>query len=123
MIVDDKIKGDIMTSYPSDLPLSEIKDIITIIRAGEISAKKAEFVHSLWVVQGYAQSCIVGSPTVVTIQAGEEDPVTLLEKAITTAENNQLTAQGFKEILSKIDWAIVLQWVVKLLIDQLLKAE
>ena len=50
------------TPYPTWLPFEEIKDVVVIARAGEIVERLPDFIHALWVVQGYAQSQIIGSP-------------------------------------------------------------
>lgn len=112
-----------MVAYPTDLPLAEIKNIVAIVRAGEIAAKKADFAHDVWIVQGYAQSRILGDPSIslISSQASKdcEDPVALLEKIV--ASSNTVSAQGLKDVLSNVDWATILQWAVKILLDQLIK--
>lgn len=49
-----------MTAYPSSLPLDCISRIVTLVRAREVSANKAEFFHCVWEVQGFAQKSLLG---------------------------------------------------------------
>lgn len=51
-----------MIAYPSMLPLACVQNAITIIRNREIEAKKIEFAHCLWVVQGYLFKTLFGEP-------------------------------------------------------------
>lgn len=111
-----------MTAYPVDPPFAEIKDVLSIIHAGEIAAKKAEFVHDLLVIQGYAQSRIIGADHIASAQAlDDEDPITLLEKVVNTdVISTQTFKDGLIDVLSVVDWATVLQWSVKILVANLL---
>jgi len=108
-----------MVLYPADVPLSEIQNIVAIVRAGEIAAKKADFAHDVWVLQGYAQSRIIGSPDLIASASECEDPVTLLEKV--AASSDSVAAQGLGDVMSGLGWKTILQWALKILLDELLK--
>lgn len=111
-------------NYPTELPFLEIKNVLVTIRSGTITEQRAEFAQSLWVIQGYAQSKILGSgKSPISSQAAEdEDPVALLEKLVNiNTISTQSLQDTIKDCLSAIDWATVLQWAVKLLVAHLTK--
>jgi hypothetical protein len=117
--------------YPSELPLVEIQTLIAILRSQEVVTKKSRFAHALWVVQGYAQSKLLGSDAnfdLVTQSAtaccsggcgSQSAPVPLqdlaleqLQKAVDSSDG--LSAQAI------IDWKIVLKFAVEKLLEYLL---
>lgn len=51
-----------MVAYPNMLPLVCVQNAITILRNREVEAKKVEFAHCLWVVQGYVFKTLFGEP-------------------------------------------------------------
>jgi len=114
------------TPYPTWLPFEEIKDVVVIARAGEIIERLPDFIHALWVVQGYAQSQIIGSP--VKAQSAEDLPATTaaddadaglkeLERVLAFSadeSDEQIIAQG------AISWVLIIKWGLPLLIQYLL---
>ena len=114
-----------MSAYPTELPLEQIKSLISILRANEVAAKKAEFAHSLWVVQGYAQSKLIGNEDsfVLVSQSapccgGGCDQVTLDEKAL--AELEKAAAPDSLSAQAIIDWKTILKFAAEKLIEYLL---
>lgn len=107
-----------MTAYPTDLPLAEIKSVIDIVRAGEIVSRKSDFAHDVWVVQGYAQRFVLGSPPDISLAQAVseecEDPVAQLEKVVASASDEAST-----QSLSDINWKAILQWAIKMLLQVL----
>ena len=100
-------------AYPTDLPLLEIQNVISIIRNGEVKTKFKDFAHDLWIVQGYAQGMIIGKPegdfNLLTAQAADDfDPVATLEK-LCADDGNAVSAQA------AIPWGLILSWALKLL--------
>lgn len=51
-----------MIAYPPMLPLACVQNAISILRNREVDAKKSEFAHCLWVVQGYVFKTLFGEP-------------------------------------------------------------
>lgn len=97
--------------YPQTIPSESIKNVISIIRSGEIADKKAELLHDLWYVQGYIQSVVFGDPGVVSTQSvADFEAVATLEKLI--SEDPQ--AHGL------IPWELLLNWIVNYIIEVLL---
>jgi len=98
-------------SYPTDLPLVEIQNVVSIIRGGEVKEKFSDFAHDLWLVQGYAQGMIIGKPesnfSLMSAQA-EFDAVAELEK-VSNQDENALTAQA------AIPWGLIMMWALDLL--------
>jgi len=118
-----------MSEYPSELPIAEIKNVITIIKSGEATQKTAELAHDVWVIQGYAQSRIIGDPNFslsqvtplsATAETEEDLGVALLEKSVTQSET--IEAQNLNSVLSTIDWVTIMQWSIRVLINRLMKS-
>lgn len=101
--------------YPEEFPLEEIKTIIAAVKGGKVKEEFQNLAHSAWVVQGYAQANIIGSPgsednptDAVGSQSASEDfdPIGHLEAMVAAHESGELTAQS----LGSMDF--ILNWVV-----------
>lgn len=99
--------------YPSSLPLSEIQSVVSIIRTGEVVSRKAALAHDLWILQGYAQSKIIGNPETNISAQSADDAFFILEKLA----DEQPVAQA------SIDWTVILQWAIQMLLDMYLKGK
>ena len=111
-------KGNTMFNYPGDFPFTEAKNVIDIVRSGNLMDKKESLAHDAWVVQGYAQSMLIGTPTALAAQAtnlktAEIEPLAALEKVVADAESGTINAQ------IAIPWAIILKYVIELLLQLL----
>jgi len=108
-----------MFAYPIEFPYQEIKNVVAIVRSGEIVANRQVLVHDIWVVQGYAQHTIIGAPAEVatpTVSAQSvEDPLSLLEKAAAQAEGDTVTAQF------AIPWGVIAKYLAELLLKIVLE--
>ena len=107
-----------MFNYPGDFPFTEAKNVIDIVRSGNLMDKKESLAHDAWVVQGYAQSMLIGTPTAlaaqaVDLKATEIEPLAALEKVVADAASGTINAQ------IAIPWAIILKYVIKLLLQLL----
>ena len=104
-----------MFSYPNDLPLLEIKNVISIIRNKEVDAKKVELAHDAWVIQGYAQGRFLGDPGISLINSNnsDSDPIAEMEKIIANLDG--------ASIQYVIDWSSIMKWVMQILLEQILK--
>ena len=118
--------------YPAELPLVEVKTLITIIKNQEIVTKKSQFAHALWVVQGFAQSKLLGSDAnfdLVTQAAtagsvgqccgGGCDGQSLQDSALNQLEKAAAAADGLAP-QALIDWKIILKFAVEKLLEYLL---
>jgi len=103
-----------MFAYPSAFPLVEIKNVIDIVRSGDLISQKEALAHDAWVVQGYAQSMLIGAPTTAMSAQDAIDPLEALEKAAAAAESDTPTAQ------ISIPWAVIAKYVTELLLQILL---
>jgi hypothetical protein len=109
-------------SYPKDFPLAETLELITIIRNGEVGAKKAQFGHNVWLIQGFAMRVTLGDPgtglsetdagVVLTPSAAPADfcAIEALEKVCANIQNGALTAQG------AVPWKDILKWALQELV-------
>jgi hypothetical protein len=87
--------------------------VIDIVRAGDIMARKTEFAHSAWVVQGYAQAQIIGEPGVVSGPEVVAEPLAALEAAVAA---EQEAMDGGTVAAIPIPWALIAAYLIKLLL-------
>ena len=40
-------------NYPESLPLTEIKNVLDIVKTGDIKGRVQDLMHNAWVLQGY----------------------------------------------------------------------
>lgn len=119
-----------MVAYPSDLPMSEVQSIVWAVKNGTVGDNKAEFLHNVWVVQGFVQSKVFGSPNLAVALSAEScdggcnddcggscDGLGILEEVANSDAGGSVTAQGLNDLVSKVDWATVLTWLLKLAIE------
>ncbi len=105
-------------AYPSAFPVDCVGEIISIIRAGEIVAQKAEFANCVWSLQGYAQSVLIGSPNgpFTALDSGEEKELSrrlneLNAECWKMAQEKQGVASS--EMPTAFDWRAALKWFVQ----------
>lgn len=108
-----------MTLYPVEVPLFEIRKIIQIVKEGSYVEKRADFAHAIWVVQGYAQSKLLGNPETQLLAYSEANGLAELEKIVAWCDS-----QGEKEITAQsgLDWYAIVLWLLneltKLLVNK-----
>ncbi len=100
----------VKSKYPIMLPLDEAKNIVMYVTTGTILQNLPDFMHDVWVVQGYAQGQLLGNPDLksYTAENATNDGLVELQKAISSAEDP--SAQG------AINWLLILQWVIELIL-------
>lgn len=105
------------TSYPKDLPVAQGLEIVSIVRDGELLAKKAIFAYNLWVLQGFVQRTLFGDPTAPS--NSNEGGVVLTPSAVPADFNavNELeklfvNAQSGIAPQATIPWLQILQWAI-----------
>lgn len=94
--------------YPSAIPVTEIKAILDISRAGSFKENFQEFMHCAWVVQGYGQAMMIGAPEVAKQSA--LSPEQMLESIVTQSESGELVSQA------AVSWKDILPYILKLAI-------
>lgn len=95
-----------MVEYPSQFPIAEGLALVNTIKSGTVKEKKAEFAHSLWVVQGFVQKTVLGDPVAALSAApklSEAEIVDVIEKLSTPTDVAIQVAIPWKEILM---WAM-----------------
>jgi hypothetical protein len=100
-------------NYPEQLPVNEIRFVVDAIRKNEVKTNAQEFGRSLWVVQGYAQRMIIGSPTPVKRDPifgifASYDGLPDLEKCLETADYSTRAS---------LPWNLILYWLLQLLME------
>lgn len=108
------------STYPQDLPIAQGLEIVSIIRNGELAAKKAVFAYNVWLLQGFAQKTLLGDPgtpastppgggVVLTPSAvpANFDAVGELEKLCLDAQSGAVTAQA------SVPWKQILLWALQ----------
>ena len=99
-------------NYPESLPLTEIKNVLDIVKTGDIKGRVQDLMHNAWVLQGYLQKQMIGNPSnLLLAKQSSEDPVAVLENVISQADSSELVAQ------ISVPWSIVLPWLLKLIAE------
>jgi hypothetical protein len=101
-------------SYPQSFPFTNIQRVISLYRQGSIKDNVDQFAFDVWVIQGYGQKAILGSPQVAKIQSEdqavtEELVVQYLEKSVSEEPSAQ----------SMIPWSIIIPFLVRELLKYL----
>lgn len=108
--------------YPAELPLEAIKEVVRIVQGGTVAQEKAAFGKNVWIVQGYAQSRVLGDPDQLTLmaspQVGEDALVGILNQIVAHAESAP-TPQAIDPALLTVPLELLLQWAVKQLLKLL----
>jgi hypothetical protein len=104
-------------TYPSDFPLTDVKNIVTTAKAGTFKEDLQQFAKSIWNVQGYAQLHLIGEPGSDPAPAPQtalaktpEDAIAALEQLVESHENGEVSAQDLSE------WAWMITWAMEQLI-------
>lgn len=100
-----------MTLYPVEVPLFEIRKIIQIVKDNSYFEKRADFAHAIWVVQGYAQSKLLGNPETQLLAYSEADGLSELEKIVSWCDV-QGESEGEATAQSGIDWYVIIVWLL-----------
>ncbi len=97
-------------AYPTDLPLVEIQNVISIVRSGEVKEMFKDLAHDVWIIQGYAQGMLIGKPDGGFSLAAQADfdAIATLEK-LAADDGADLSAQA------AIPWDLILAWALELL--------
>ena len=103
-----------MTEYPVDFPLENIRDIVNIVRSGDIKSQASTLAFNIWVVQGYGQKTFIGAPdnpvSLLRVQKAESaDGLCVLEQMLSDEPMPQ----------ASIPWDFVLDYLFDLLRDLL----
>lgn len=115
------------SAYPSTFPVNEGLEIVSILRSGNIVAKKAKLGYNIWLLQGYAQLSLLGDPNDVTPMAvgktemhaevpANFDAVNELEKVCKAHQSGAMQAQ------IAVPWQAILQWAFTQILPLLIKA-
>lgn len=100
--------------YPTDLPLSDIQNVIRIVRTGAVKAEYKQLIASAYEVEGYLLGTFVGEPSPkLMAQAGAGD---LLECGkVLEAYKPQLGAEADATAIDPATIAMILQLVMTLI--------
>lgn len=106
--------------YPDLFPIESVKQIVTIVKSGTIKEQVSPFAFHVWVIQGYAQKQVLGTPdggaSIMTTQKSAS-----LESALSMLE---LLASDEPKTQASVDWSLILPYLFQLLkdvLDDLLK--
>lgn len=109
------------TSYPTETPIAEITNIVSVLRSG--NKDLAALAKDIWIVQGYAQSKVFGDPDslkVMQVQTIAQNisnaaSIELLESVIKADKS------GKSEVIVKEDLSVPVALLLKWAIEELLK--
>lgn len=122
--------------YPSDLPLDAVAGIVSIVKSGDLAARKNELCFDVWEFQGFVQHKILpylpGQPVAPSGggdsgKPADEGSVVFAGRPLSDAEAcehlEQLVTAGSARavgtdasILANIPWKQVAVWLAKLLL-------
>jgi hypothetical protein len=106
-------------AYPTDFPIMEAKNVIDVIRSGDLLGQKEALAHDAWVVQGYAQSMLIGTPEstlasqAADLKNAEMEPLAALEKVVADAESGAISSQ------IAIPWMLIAKYAIEILLKLL----
>lgn len=104
-----------MIPYPTDVPLNEIKDVISTIAARSFTANAKPFAKDVWTIAGYALDKTVGE-TPVSFGSGapltDEEVAVELKKVLDCCEGKVVGGAGTTIALSMIPWKAILHWAL-----------
>ena len=110
-----------MTDYPQNVPFLEASNIISAIRSGSIVENRAQFAHSIWVIQGYAQSYVFGDGNTIKMSAAIVGDVSDMDALVELQKVSQLgNEEGISPQIA-INWKAILIWVLKTAASEILK--
>lgn len=99
--------------YPETFPLDSIREIVNVVRSGDIKSQASILAFNVWQVQGYAQKTLIGDPDV---------PVSLLRAQ--AAPDGKTALEHLEALLSDepttqtmIPWHLILPYLYELLED------
>lgn len=114
-----------MLNYPTMLPLDAAQLCTEIIKQRAIQARKQEFAHAAWNVQGYIQNMTLGMPTLPGAACPDgcdcdesmEDAIYELEGALYEYENEevQFGAEDQQESISIVTILAIASAVMQLI--------
>jgi len=110
-----------MAAYPAELPIFELRNVLSIINSGNIMAQKAEFFRDLWWIQGYGQKLALGEGTQLTPASvaaateftSDQDAAVAIQKIIDSAD--QASAQSLAPL-----WTALITWAINKALEYLL---
>ena len=115
-------------SYPDSFPYTSVSEVVRIVKSGDLASEKAAFGKHIWVVQGYAQSMLLGDPdkakagldfNVIGVKGEQKDIVIdLLDSLL--KQHDQVgpqaleteTDQGLVKCSAGVPMAAILKWSV-----------
>ena len=100
--------------YPDSFPLDSIREIVNVVRSGDLKNQASVLAFHVWNVQGYAQKTFIGDP---------DAPVSLLSlqsaEVLTALEHLENMISDEPRAQSMIPWQMILVYLLKLLQDLL----
>jgi hypothetical protein len=58
-----------MSAYPTSFPFDRGLEVVSILKSGQVTAKKTVLAYNLWLLQGFVQRTVIGDPDVPTTPA------------------------------------------------------
>ena len=98
------------TKYPDSFPLDSVREIVNVVRSGDIKSQASVLAFHIWNVQGYAQKTFIGDldAPVSLLSVQSADGLTALEH-LENMVSDEPQAQGM------IPWSMILSYLLQLL--------
>ncbi len=108
--------------YPTELPIDCVRELVRIVRRGEIARERAAFAQHVWNVQGYVQRMVIGDAVSVV---GSTMPMPSDEKATSALlglVEESCEPEGVARGLG-LPATLLLRWLLTKLIEALATSE
>lgn len=131
------------TSYPSSFPLVNIQSVVNTLRNKTVKDDIDQFAYDVWVIQGYGQKAILGSPQIGAQSSSEpcdspcdspcdkgeaccsKEAVADLEAVCGIDTQCEVALQALEESISEtpntqmaIPWSIIIPFLLKELLKR-----
>ena len=113
-----------MAAYPTEMPIFELRNVLSIISSGNIMAQKTEFFKDLWWIQGYGQKLVLGENAQLTPAAVE---------AVTQITSDEEAAAAIQKLIDSSDtvseqslislapiWSALISWAINKALEYLM---
>lgn len=107
--------------YPREVPIECIRELIGLLRGGDVWGRRSAFAKHLWTVQGYVQRLWLGEPISVMGEAevlSDDEACAALEGWLEQARESSVADPGMN-----LPSRVLLRWLVTKLLELLTTSE
>lgn len=104
-------------SYPKELPLTEIQDIVKLVRSGTAGPNKDKFAKDVWIVTGYVLGQTVGETVDSRVMGAANKHNSPHSIAECCDHLDDLIGQHNSQVMgaAKLDWSTIMVFLKPIL--------